>query len=141
MASPVNDPLTPVAVAFVAAGAGAVVVVDEVLDEDDVPEEVPVEVLFLLVVAAGFLDEVVAGFFVATAAALSVTTGVSVTTAAVFSAAPGIEVAAEAPASVESPLSPNCGGVTDKTAPRPPTVPPAISNARFMPITSSSLFP
>ena len=26
----------------------------------------------------------------------------------------------------------NCGGVIAKTAPRPPTVPPAISNARFM---------
>ena len=26
----------------------------------------------------------------------------------------------------------NCGGVIAKTAPRPPTVPPAINNARFM---------
>jgi hypothetical protein len=26
----------------------------------------------------------------------------------------------------------NCGGVIAKTAPSPPTVPPAISNARFM---------
>jgi hypothetical protein len=34
---------------------------------------------------------------------------------------------------VVKPLPPNCGGVTDKTAPRPPTVPPAISIARFIP--------
>jgi len=46
---------------------------------------------------------------------------------------PGNEVAAEAPAKVEIAFDPNCGGVTDRTAPRPPTVPPAISNARFMP--------
>jgi hypothetical protein len=26
-----------------------------------------------------------------------------------------------------------CGGVIDKTAPRPPTVPPTINSARFMP--------
>ena len=45
------------------------------------------------------------------------------------------EVAAEAPAIVAKPLLDNCGGVTDKTAPRPPTVPPAINNARFIPFT------
>ena len=46
------------------------------------------------------------------------------------------EVSAEAPASVEIPDDPNCGGVIESTAPRPPTVPPAINNARFMPLTS-----
>ena len=44
-----------------------------------------------------------------------------------------LEVAAEAPVNAETLLVPSCGGVTDKTAPRPPTVPPAINNARFMP--------
>ena len=29
-------------------------------------------------------------------------------------------------------LEPNCGGVIASTAPRPPTVPPAINNARFI---------
>ena len=43
------------------------------------------------------------------------------------------KVAAEAPAIVPRLLLDNCGGVTDKTAPRPPTVPPAINNARFIP--------
>jgi len=43
------------------------------------------------------------------------------------------KVAAEAPAIIPRLLLDNCGGVTDKTAPRPPTVPPAINNARFIP--------
>ena len=30
---------------------------------------------------------------------------------------------------------PNCGGVIDRTAPRPPMVPPAISNTLFAPIS------
>jgi len=49
------------------------------------------------------------------------------------------EVAAEAPAIEPIRLDAICGGVTDKTAPRPPTVPPAISSARFMPYLFSLL--
>ena len=84
-----------------------------------------------------FFFVVVADCFVVTAAALGVVAaGVLAVVAAeleVFEVVAGREVAAEAPDRVESPLFPNCGGVTDKTAPRPPTVPPAISSARFMP--------
>ena len=39
---------------------------------------------------------------------------------------------AEPPAMLIELLEPNCGGVIASTAPRPPTVPPAINNARFI---------
>ena len=150
-----NEPLTPEAAALVGVGVGATSVavfefelldvaeefelfeVDElevldefVLLEDDVEFEVAdfvaVEVVFLVVVL--FCVVAAAADFVAAGAA-------EVTAAELFEVAelfPDNEVAAEAP-EIASPLSPNCGGVTDKTAPRPPTVPPAISNTRFMP--------
>jgi hypothetical protein len=38
----------------------------------------------------------------------------------------------EPPAMLIELLEPNCGGVIASTAPRPPTVPPAINNARFI---------
>ena len=156
IALPVNEPLTPEAATFVGVGVGVgatsvavfefelLVELLEVLElfelfeleelevellEDDVEFEVAdfvaVEVVFFAV-----------AFFVATAAADFVAAGAAVVTAAELSEVaelePDNEVAAEAP-EIASPLSPNCGGVTDKTAPRPPTVPPAISNTRFMP--------
>jgi hypothetical protein len=37
-----------------------------------------------------------------------------------------------APPAIFISLELNCGGVIAKTAPRPPTVPPAINNARFI---------
>ena len=157
IALPVNEPLTPEAATFVGVGVGVgatsvavfefelLVELLEVLElfelfeleelevellEDDVEFEVAdfvaVEVVFLVVVL----------FCVVAAAADVVAAGAAVVTAAeLFEVAelePDNEVAAEAP-EIASPLSPKCGGVTDKTAPRPPTVPPAISNTRFMP--------
>ena len=38
----------------------------------------------------------------------------------------------EPPAMLIELLEPSCGGVIASTAPRPPTVPPAINNARFI---------
>jgi hypothetical protein len=102
------------------------------VDEVDVPEllellEADVEFVVADFVAVEVVLLVVVLFCVVAAAADCVAAGAEVVTSAEL-----FEVAAEAPA-IESPLSPNCGGVTDKTAPRPPTVPPAISNTRFMP--------
>ena len=62
--------------------------------------------------------------------------GVALAAGGLFCALFCAEVSAEAPARVEIPLEPNCGGVIESTAPRPPTVPPTINNARFMPLTS-----
>jgi hypothetical protein len=39
---------------------------------------------------------------------------------------------AEPPAMLIELVADNCGGVIANTAPRPPTVPPAISSARFI---------
>ena len=118
--------------AFVTAGVGDadVELFDELLeDELELLEEVvELDVADFVAVDVDFFE---VAFLVATAEADAVAVGEAVVTAAEFD--PDNEVAAEAPAIVESPLFPNCGGVTDKTAPRPPTVPPAISNTRFMP--------
>jgi len=154
IALPVNEPLTPEAAALVGVGVGATSVavfefelldvaeefelfeVDEleVLDEFVLLEDdVEFEVADFVAVDVDFFA---VAFFVAAADADCVAVGEAVVTAAeLFEVAelePDNEVAAEAP-EIASPLSPNCGGVTDKTAPRPPTVPPAISNTRFMP--------
>jgi len=99
-----------VGAAVVAAGAGVVAVV---VEEDD-------EVAFLVVVAVG------AGVLVAWVAA-----GAGVVVVVV------VEVV-ELPPSNFPPVDdvvPNCGGVIDRTAPRPPMVPPAISNTLFAPIS------
>ena len=144
MVSPVNDPLT---VDFVSTGVGEA---DGVLVALFVEELFVVVELFELVLV--FVDALV--FFVAfllfaffavelvalvvvlaLVLALALAAGAAACvaeTAAVAGATPP-EVAAEAPAIVAKPLLDNCGGVTDKTAPRPPTVPPAINNARFIP--------
>ena len=160
IALPVNDPFTPEAAALVGVGVGATSVAVfefelldvaeefELFEVDELEELEELEVFVLLEVDVEFevadfvaveVDFFAVDFFVATAAADCVAVGEAVVTAAeLFEAEldeldPDNEVAAEAPAIVESPLFPNCGGVTDKTAPRPPTVPPAISSTRFMP--------
>ena len=104
--SPVNDPLTEDAAAFVGVAAGAAdcvavelfVVVEEFDEEvDDEPLDVVVD--FLVVVVA---------FLVATAFAVGVADADAVVvTAAALVAAAGIEVSAEAPAIVERLLLPN----------------------------------
>ena len=82
-----------------------------------------VELVALVVVLALVLELALA----AGAAACVVVEAVAVEVVWLF------KVAAEAPAIIPRLLLDNCGGVTDKTAPRPPTVPPAINNARFIP--------
>jgi len=130
----VKLPLTleEAALVGVAAAVGVValvfefVVAVELLDEEAVALEVAVAFFFVvaLLVAAAF------AFGVGEVAVVTFEVVAAVVAPAEF---PGNEVAAEAPAKVEIAFDPNCGGVTDRTAPRPPTVPPAISNARFMP--------
>ena len=145
MVSPVNDPLTDDLVSVgVATGVGELVaalfVAPELFEEEFEALELLelFEVLFeeallflvaLLLVAflAVTLEEVALALAAGAAACVAVTAALEGTTPP--------EVAAEAPAIVPKPLLDNCGGVTDKTAPRPPTVPPAINNARFIPFT------
>ena len=152
MVSPVNEPLTDFVSAGVGEGVGvfvtALFVAVELLDEFELLElfevlDVEVE-LFEEVddeALAFFVALLLVAFFAVTFAALelalALTAGAAAcvaVTAAVAGATPPVE-AAEAPAIVAKPLLDNCGGVTDKTAPRPPTVPPAINNARFIPFT------
>ena len=157
MVSPVNEPLTDFVSAGVGEGVGvfvaalfvAVELLDEVfealellevLDDEVVLFEVVVEVVFDFEVAflvALLVAAFLAVTFAAEELALALVAGAAAcvaVTAAVDGTTPP-EVAAEAPAIVAKPLLDNCGGVTDKTAPRPPTVPPAINNARFIPFT------
>jgi len=124
-------------------GVAATVGVDEfevvaLLFDEELDEALAVAPDVALVVAVVFFFVVllvVAAFGFGDVAGAAVVTDEFVVAGAVVVAAvlPGNEVAAEAPAKVEIEFDPNCGGVTDRTAPRPPTVPPAISNARFMP--------
>jgi hypothetical protein len=143
-ASPVNDPLTPAVAAFV--GVGDALSVAVLFDE--VFEFVVSEFVFVFVFAFEEVEllvdlEVVAALFFAVVAFLVVTAALfefalvdALAGACVVALCKLPEVAAEAPARVATASLPNCGGVTDKTAPRPPTVPPAINNARFMPSLS-----
>ena len=143
--SPVKDPLT---VDFVSTGVG---------DADEVFEALFVEELFVAVevfeLVLEFVDALV--FFVAfllfaffavelvalvvvLALVLELALAAGAADCEVVEAAAAevvwlFKVAAEAPAIIPRLLLDNCGGVTDKTAPRPPTVPPAINNARFIP--------
>ena len=138
-------PVTPAGAAALV-GAGAVLSV--VVAELEVAELDAVFELFEVVLLAEFvvvLCLVVAVLFLVVVVALLVAAFVGVVvTAAAFEVFDELfaelfvlaEVSAEAPASVEIPDDPNCGGVIESTAPRPPTVPPAINNARFMPLTS-----
>jgi hypothetical protein len=126
-ASPVNVPETffvvGAVVVLVAAGVGLAVALCVAAG---VGSALFVAVAFALLLAA----ELLAG------AALSVAAG----------AAAGDWVAVEAfatgaiPAPRDAVLSEevSCGGVIAKTAPSPPTVPPAINSARFMPLLSLS---
>jgi hypothetical protein len=141
-------PVTPAgAAALVGVGVGvdAGAVLSVVVAELVVAEVDAVFELFEVVLLAEFvvvLCLVVAVLFLVVVVALLVAAFVGVVvTAAVFDELFAevfvlAEVSAEAPASVEIPDDPNCGGVIESTAPRPPTVPPAINNARFMPLTS-----
>jgi len=121
-------------------GAGAAAAGVELFeDEDDELLDDELDPVFegLEVVAVLFLVVVAVCFWVVAAlvAVFEEVSGVATTAVELFAA--GTEVSAEAPASAEILLDPNCGGVIERTAPRPPTVPPAINNARFMPYTSS----
>ena len=77
-------------------------------------------------------DALVVAFFVVAAFVLLVATGVAaaaeLTAAGVLAGAP----IAPPPAKFNELVDDNCGGVTASTAPRPPKVPPAINNARFI---------
>ena len=152
MVSPVNDPLTEDLVStgvgeadgvFVAALFVAVElleVLDDVLElfEVAVEEFFDFEVVFFFTLVAAFLavtfaaPELVLELVLELALAAGAAACVVVEAAAV-EVVWLFKVAAEAPAIVPRLLLDNCGGVTDKTAPRPPTVPPAINNARFIP--------
>ena len=90
--------------------------------------DVPV-VAFALAFEVAF----VATLFVAAGVAACVAAGVAACVAAAVVTVPPV---VGPPSELESELADvvelNCGGVIAKTAPRPPTVPPAINNARFM---------
>jgi hypothetical protein len=127
----VKVPVTPLeagagaAVVFVAVGVGSAVATAP-------------EFELLLAVTAGFADLLAVAFLVAFVLALvlvaagvgeSVAVGVAL---AVATCAAGVEEPiAGAPRAKDS-LDENCGGVIAMTAPRPPKVPPAINNARFI---------
>ena len=135
MVSPVNDPLT---VDFVSTGVGeadgvlVALFVEELFVAVEVFELV-LEFVEALVFLVAFL---LVAFFVVELVALEVVLVAGAAVCVALGAAGVVwlfKVAAEAPAIVPRLLLDNCGGVTDKTAPRPPTVPPAINNARFIP--------
>ena len=81
-------------------------------------------------------------FFVAFAAALLVAAAVAVADGVTLCVAAGVEAGAAGVADVpgnaigDDCVEVNCGGVTAKTAPSPPTVPVAINNARFISVPS-----
>jgi len=143
MVSPVNDPLT---VDLVSAGVGDAVAVLVVLFVEELFVAVEVFELVLEFVEAlvFFVAFLLFAFFAVELVALVVVLALVLELALAAGAAACValdaaevvwlfKVAAEAPAIVPRLLLDNCGGVTDKTAPRPPTVPPAINNARFIP--------
>jgi hypothetical protein len=73
------------------------------------------------------LEAVAVGFFVTVVfVATGVTESVAVTTAA------GAEAPIAGPPRAKGSVDANWGGVIAMTAPRPPKVPPAINNARFI---------
>ena len=153
MVSPVKEPLTDFASAGVGEGVGvfvtalfvAVELFDEVFELLELLEVVEDELALLDEVdddaLAFFVALLLVAFFAVTFAALELALALAAGAAACVAVTAAVdgttppEVAAEAPAIVAKPLLDNCGGVTDKTAPRPPTVPPAINNARFIPFT------
>ena len=141
--SPVNDPLT---VDLVSTGVGDAVAVLDVLfvEELFVVVELFELVLELVEALVFFVAFLLFAFFAVELVALVVVLALVLELALAAGAAACValdaaevvwlfKVAAEAPAIIPRLLLDNCGGVTDKTAPRPPTVPPAINNARFIP--------
>ena len=143
--SPVNDPLT---VDLVSTGVGEAdgVLVALFVEELFVAVEVFELVLEFVEVLVFFVALLLFAFFAVELVALEVVLALVLELALAAGAAACVvveavavevvwlfKVAAEAPAIVPRLLLDNCGGVTDKTAPRPPTVPPAINNARFIP--------
>ena len=117
-AAPVNVPLTPPDGFGVVTGAGVFVGV-------------------LVGVLVGVFVGVFVGFLVGVAVALPVEVGVG--------EASGVAVvppASEPPVPSANPVvDPNCGGVIERTAPRPPTVPPAIKKKRLVSIVISLIQP
>jgi hypothetical protein len=73
------------------------------------------------------LEAVAVGFFVAV---VFVATGVA--ELVVVATATGDEAAIAGPPRAKGSVDENCDGVIAMTAPRPPKVPPAINNARFI---------
>jgi len=147
MVSPVNDPLT---VDLVSTGVGDAVAVLDVLFVEELFVAVEVFELVLEFVEAlvFFVAFLLFAFFAVELVALVVVLALALVLELALAAGEAdcvvveadaaevvwlFKVAAEAPAIVPRLLLDNCGGVTDKTAPRPPTVPPAINNARFIP--------
>ena len=141
MVSPVNDPLT---VDLVSTGVGDAVAVLDVLFVEELFVAVEVFELVLEFVEAlvFFVAFLLFAFFAVELVALVVVLLLALAAGAADCVEVEVtavevvwlfKVAAEAPAIVPRLLLDNCGGVTDKTAPRPPTVPPAINNARFIP--------
>ena len=158
MVSPVNEPLTDFVSAGVGEGVGvfvtalfvAVELLDEVFEALELLEVLDDEVVLFEEVFEEVFDFEVAflvalllvAFFAVTFAAPELVLELALALAAGAAACVALDavevvwlfkVAAEAPAIIPRLLLDNCGGVTDKTAPRPPTVPPAINNARFIP--------
>lgn len=88
-------------------------------------------------VAAGF--GVLAGAFVAVVALMGVELGAGAAGAVVGPTASEDPLPSEVdPApSAKAVVDPNCGGVIDRTAPRPVTVPPAIKKKRLLIIVAS----
>jgi len=94
----------------------------------------------LLAVAAGVADVLAVAFFVAFVLALVlVAAGVGELVTVDVAIAVGVDPAIAGPPSAKDSVDENCGGVIAMTAPRPPRVPPAINNARFILYSFSSL--
>jgi hypothetical protein len=138
-ASPVNVPeiLLVDEAAFVAAAVGVGDVVLVAAGAVVSAAAALVAVVLALFVAVVFLVVVVdfcvvvAAFFAAGAVVFA---GAAVAALVVVVFAAG--AAAGAPRAIVDSEDPNCGGVTARTAPSPPTVPPAMRNALFISVLS-----
>jgi hypothetical protein len=130
-AAPVKVPVTPLetgagaAVVFVAVGVGSAVATAP-------------EFELLLAVVAGFADLLAVAFLVEVAFVL-VAAGVGESVAVAVATAEGVDPPIAPPPIAKDSVDENCGGVITMTAPRPPKVPPAINNARFILCSLSSL--
>lgn len=156
---PVNSPVTPAAFAAALVGVGvgvglasvAVVLLDVVVAFDDEFEfEFAAVELALLVEVVDFdaaEDLVVVAFEAVALFDVALADGEEDETDEadpVFACAPVVPTAL--PEGRASSVEPNCGGVIANTAPRPPSVPPAMSSVRFisvpsLPLTTPRTFP